>query len=63
MRKIVLAVLAAAALAAGARAGGSGLGVGETAPVPEAKEVVGFAGYGAKALEGKVVYLEIFRTW
>jgi hypothetical protein len=63
MRKLVFAVLAAAALAAGARAGGAGIGVGESAPLPEAKDVVGLPGYGAKSLEGKVLYIEIFRTW
>jgi hypothetical protein len=63
MKRLVIAGLALAALAAGSRAGGSGIGVGESAPLPEAKEVVGLPGYGARLLEGKVVYLDIFRTW
>ena len=61
MRKHWIAVAAVAALAS--LSGASGLGVGETAPIPEAKESIGLANYSAKALEGKVVYLEIFRTW
>lgn len=64
MRRTVLAGLALAALAAGSQAGGgTGPGVGESAPLPEARDVVGLAGYSAKGLEGKVVYLDIFRTW
>ena len=43
--------------------GAAGLGVGEVAPMPEAKESIGLSNYSAKAMEGKVVYLEIFRTW
>jgi len=61
MRKSLLAVVAIAALAS--LSGAAGLGVGESAPMPEAKETLGLSNYSAKAMEGKVVYLEIFRTW
>lgn len=61
MRKHWFAAAAVAALAS--LSGAAGLGVGETAPIPEAKESIGLANYSAKALEGKVVYMEIFRTW
>lgn len=58
---IVASVVAVAALSS--LSGAAGLGVGEAAPMPEGKEIINLAGYSAKALEGKVVYLEIFRTW
>lgn len=55
---------AAAAVVAMASLSGAGvLGPGETAPMPEAKETIGLAKYDPKSLDGKVVYLEIFRTW
>jgi hypothetical protein len=61
MRKSLIALGAVALLAS--LSGAAGLGVGESAPLPEAKESIGLSNYSAKALEGKVVYLEIFRTW
>lgn len=61
MRKHWIAAAAVAGLAS--LSGAAGLGVGEPAPMPEAKEAIGLANYSPRSLEGKVVYLEIFRTW
>lgn len=61
MRKSLVPLAALGLLAS--MAGAAQLGVGESATMPEAKESIGLANYSAKALEGKVVYLEIFRTW
>ena len=65
MRTGLLGALALAglALAAAPAAAGGGLGVGEKAPFPRAKELIGLNSCSPKDLDGKVVYLEIFRTW
>jgi hypothetical protein len=56
--------LAALALLAGASAAlPPGLGVGDRAPMPVAKETVGIANWSPKDAEGKIVFMEIFRTW
>lgn len=61
MRRSLIALGAVALLAS--LSGAAGLGVGESAPLPEARETIGLANYSARALEGKLVYLDIFRTW
>ena len=61
MKKLWLAVAALGVLSS--LSGAAGLGVGETAPMPEAKESIGLSNYSPRSLEGKVVYMEIFRTW
>ena len=64
MRMPLLGALALAATAAVAvGAGGGGLGVGDKAPFPVSKELVGFSSYSPKDLDGKVVFIEVFRTW
>lgn len=62
MRLMIHSACAALLLAASALAGG-GLGPGEKAPWPEAKETVGISSYSPKDMEGKVVFVEVFRTW
>jgi hypothetical protein len=58
------AALAALALLAGASAAlPPGLGVGDRAPMPVAKETVGIPAWSPKDAEGKIVFMEIFRTW
>ena len=65
MRKM----LAAAALAAGLAVGSvpafaAPVAVGDTAPDFEGKEFIGINGpVSLKSLSGKVVFVEIFRTW
>ena len=61
MRRSLIALGAVALLAS--LSGAAGLGVGESAPLLEARETIGLANYSARALEGKLVYLDIFRTW
>ncbi len=61
MRKSWIALAPVEALAPLSAAPGPG--VGESAPLPEAKEVIGLAHYGPRPLEGKVVFIELFRTW
>ena len=63
MQKTLWAALAAFALAAPALAGGGGLGAGDRAPWPEAKETIGFSPFSSKSVDGKVVLYEVFRTW
>jgi hypothetical protein len=53
-----LALLAAAAAPAGAK-----VQVGDPAPWPEARETIGISGYDPASLDGKVVFIEVFRTW
>lgn len=61
MRRSLLAALAGLALAASPAF--AGLGVGDKAPMPEAKETINLSSYAPKDLEGKVVFIEVFRTW
>lgn len=62
MRGILRCAAAAILIAAPAFAEG-GLGVGEKAPLPQAKELINLSSFSPKAAEGKVVLLEVFRTW
>ena len=62
MRLMIHGVGAALLLAATALASGE-LGPGEKAPWPEAKETVGISSYSPKEMDGKVVFIEVFRTW
>lgn len=61
MRWKLPAALAALALAAPAAL--AGLGIGDKAPLPTAKETVNLPSFAPKDVEGKVVLYEIFRTW
>jgi hypothetical protein len=63
MRSAWSGVAAVAVLATVAGAGPAGLGVGDRAPLPTARELVGFNSYAPRDLEGKVVFIEVFRTW
>ena len=63
MKRTLWAALAAFALSAPALAGGGGLGEGDSAPWPEAKETFGMSSFSAKDVSGKVVLYEVFRTW
>lgn len=61
MKRSIPALLAVLALAASPAM--AGLGVGDRAPMPEAKESLNLADYAPKNLEGRVVLYEVFRTW
>ena len=63
MKRTLWAAFAAFALCAPAVAGGGGLGEGDRAPWPEARETIGISTFSPKEVEGKVVLYEVFRTW
>ena len=56
----LLAGLALVAAPSGAK---GGLGIGDKAPLPAAKEFIGLPSYSPRDLDGKVVFIEVFRTW
>ena len=63
-RTFLVAAILAAGLGLSAAPAGAAVSAGDAAPDFEGKEFIGVpAGTSLKGLNGKVVFIEIFRTW